>query len=223
MKKLILILMVFSLFSGCCPADKKNIKSIQFDNEFFYTDGQFNVEKAKDAVIALMEYHNYPVYEGIREQLWVSDYGTGQFTKLGLAAICPINNEQDLYMLQDLFLLPGQMLPEHWHEKPAGNLPVKMEAWFIRHGSSYVVGEGEDNMSSFPEIVVPKCHVNGTVSVKHVEYAKPGMTLKLNRETARHWQFAGKEGAIMSEVANVHSNPDVHHSDKAINDNFLGK
>ena len=212
---------IFSLLSGC-SAPEKNLKSITFDNSYFYTDGKFNEDKAKDAVIALMEYHNYPVYDGIREQLWVSDYGTGEFTKLGLAAICPINNEKDLYMLQDLFLLPGQMLPEHWHEKP-DNLPVKMEAWFLRNGSSYVAGEGVDNLSSFPEVVIPSCHLNGKVNARHVELSTPGKTLKLNKEGERHWQFAGKEGAIMSEVANVHSNIKVRHSDKGINDHFLGK
>lgn len=217
--RLLLIAIVMGITTNLGAQD---LKSITFSNDYFYTNGEFNEERAKDAVIALMKYHNYPVFENIREMLWVSDYGTGQFAKLGLAAICQINNTEDLYMLQDLYLLPGQMLPEHWHEKPKG-LPVKMEAWFIRNGLSYVVGEGEDNLSSFPEIVIPECHMNGEVTVKHVVAAKPGETVKLNRETARHWQFAGKEGAIMSEVANVHSNEKVRHSDKGINDHFLGK
>ena len=52
-----------------------------FANESFYDKGKFNVEKAKDAVIALMKFHGYPVYPGMKKNLWVSDYGTGQFTK----------------------------------------------------------------------------------------------------------------------------------------------
>lgn len=197
-----------------------SIAGITFDNSYFYTNGVFDKEKAKDAVVALMKYHNYPTIDGIRDMLWVSDYGCGNFAQLGLAAICPINNTEDLYMLQDLFLLPGQMLPEHWHEKPS-NLPVKMEAWFIRSGSSYIAGIGEDNMASFPEVVIPKSHMDGTVTEKHVVNATPGMTVKLQKAKTRHWQYGGKEGAIMSEVANVHSDKDVRHSEKVANDDFL--
>lgn len=216
--------------SQTCPATEqqcataqtaKNIESITFSNDDFYTDGKFDQDKAKDAVIALMEYHYYPVFDSIREQLWVSDYGTGQFTKLGLAAICQVNDTQDLYMLQDIYLLPGQMLPEHWHLKPEG-LPAKMEAWFIRNGESYIAGIGEDNMASFPEVKIPECHMHGTVTEKHVTLTKAGELTKLAKVGSRHWQYAGPEGAIMSEVANVHSNQDVRHSDKKLNDNFLG-
>ena len=39
---------------------------------------------------------------------------------------------------------------------------------------------------------------------------------------SKHWQVGGTEGAIISEVANVHTDAAVRHSDRAINDNFLG-
>jgi len=201
---------------------KKQLSTITFPNEYYYTDGKFDKEKAKDAIIALLKYHDYPVFDNLRESLWVSDYGTGQFAKLGLAALPIVNNEQDLYMLQDLFLMPGQMLPEHWHEIPA-NLPLKMEAWFVRNGSCYIAGAGENNMGSFPEIVIPQCHMDGTVTVKSIVKAGPGSLVKLSQPKSRHWQFAGEQGVIESEVANVHSGIDVRHSDTKVNDNFLGK
>jgi D-lyxose ketol-isomerase len=195
--------------------------SIQFDNASFYgPDGEFNEEKAKDAYIAVMKYHGYPVYKNMREKIWVSDYGTGQFAKLGLGARLWVNNETDRYMLMDIYLLPNQMLPEHWHLKTEKN-PAKMEGWLIRYGLSHVVGEGEPNLG--PEVVVPKCHMDGTVTVKHEVVCGPGDFTPLNRVGARHWQFAGPEGAIISEVASVHDDTGVRHSDQAINDNFLGK
>ncbi len=194
---------------------------LAFDNASFYdADGNFLPEKAKDAYVALMKYHGYPVFEGTRDQLWVTDYNTGQFAKLGLGAVIFMNNEEDRYMLMDVYLLPNQMLPEHWHEATDAN-PVKMEGWLVRHGLSHIVGEGEPNLS--PEIVIPKCHMNGTVTVKHAVIATPGRFVKLNRPGARHWQFAGPEGAIFSEVANVHDNSGVRHSDKAMNDFFLSQ
>jgi len=206
--------------SGCKHHHSKD--SLVFSNEAFYTDGKFNVEAGKDAILRLMKYYNYPVTERTREQLWVSDYGTGRFTELGLAAIMYVNNETDRYMLQDLFMLPNQMLPEHWHEKPSGELPAKMEGWLVRNGLSYIVGEGEDNISQFPAVKVPACHTGG-VTVKNVVKTLPGEFVPLGRMYAHHWQFAGPEGAIVTEVANVHSNEAVRHQVPSINNFFLGK
>lgn len=191
---------------------RKKKGKIHFENSFFYdSDGTFKVEAGKDAYIALMEYHGYPVFPDMREKLWVSDYGTGQFTKLGLGANMFANNEEDRYMVMDLYLLPGQMLPEHYHLSTSKN-PVKMEGWLVRHGVSYVYGEGEPTPNM--KAVVPKCHMNGTVTVKNEVILKPGQFTQLNRATARHWQFGGPEGAIITEVANVHDNDGVRHSDK---------
>ena len=215
------VLAVLTLGSVVLLAGCDRARSIKFDNACFYDkDGKFSEEKAKDAYVAVMKYHGYPVYKGIRQKLWVTDYGTGQFSKLGLGAVIWVNNEEHRYMLMDIYLLPGQMLPEHWHEKSAKN-PAKLEGWLIRHGLSHVVGEGEANLS--PQIVIPKCHMNGTVTVKHATICGPGDFAPLNRATARHWQYAGPEGAIITEVANVHTNEAVRHSDKALNDHFLGK
>ena len=202
---------------SCCKKD-----ALKFNNADFYTGGKFNEEAAKDAVMRLMRHYNYPITEKTRSQLWVSDYGTGRFTELGLAAIMYANDTKDMYMLQDIFLLPGQMLPEHWHEKPESSLPAKMEGWLVRNGSSYIVGEGEDNMSSFPDIKIPACHEGG-VTVKYVVKTLPGEFVPLSRKYSHHWQFAGSEGAIITEVANVHDNGSVRHQVKAINDHFLGK
>jgi D-lyxose ketol-isomerase len=202
---------------SCC---KKELPT--FNNEDFYIDGKFNVAVGKNAVIQLMKYYNYPITATTREQLWVSDYGTGQFTRVGLAAIMYVNDTVDRYMLQDMFLLPGQMLPEHWHEKPEGELPAKMEGWLVRNGMSYIVGEGDDNLATFPEIKIPEAHTGG-VTVKHAVKTLPGEFVPLSTVYSHHWQYAGPEGAIITEVANVHSNEAVRHQVKSINDFFLGK
>jgi hypothetical protein len=197
-------------------------ESLVFDNAVFYApDGKFNENAAKDAVIRLMKYYGYPVTGKTRDQLWVSDYGTGRFTEVGLAAIMYANDTTDLYMLQDMFLLPHQMLPEHWHEKPDG-FPAKMEGWLVRNGLSYVVGEGEDNLASFPEIKIPAAHEGG-VTVKNVIKALPGDFVPLSKVYSHHWQFAGEQGAIITEVANVHVNEAVRHQVTSINNHFLGK
>ncbi len=205
---------------SCCPLAAKKV-SIAYDNASFYgKDGTFDVEKGKDAVMALAAYHGYPAFPGMRDALWVSDYGTGQFTKLGLAAFMFKNNEEDRYMLMDLFLLPGQMLPEHWHVDSEKN-PAKREGWLVRWGLSHIVGEGEPNLGA--GVVVPSIHMNGTVTVKHETVAGPGVFVPLSRVTSRHWQLAGPEGAIITEVANVHTGSAVRHSDEAVNAFFIGQ
>lgn len=209
-----LTLTCITLTQGCCKQPSTKKPNIVFDNASFYNaDGTFNVEAGKDAYIAVMKYHGYPVFDGLREGLWVSDYGLGEFTKLGLGAYGFINDQESSYMGQDLYLLPGQMLPEHYHIKTDKG-PAKMEGWHVRHGISYVYGEGEptENMKA----VVPKCHMNGTVSVSHETILNVGETTKLNRETARHWMFGGPEGAIISEYATFHDNDGVRHSDPKI-------
>lgn len=192
---------------------------LMFDNaQLNDADGKFDVEKGKDAVLALCKHHGYPVFPGLRDGLWVSDYGTGQFAKLGLAAYMAVNNVKDRYMMMDIFLLPGQMLPEHWHLEGEGN-PAKLEGWFVRWGASHIVGIGEPNLPA--EIVIPQCHCGGTAETKHDTLATPGMFVPLTEVGSKHWQYGGPEGAILTEVANVHTTSAVRHADKKLNDFFL--
>ncbi|MHC4179262.1 MAG: cupin domain-containing protein [Planctomycetota bacterium] len=201
-------------------ARKRTRPSVRFKNEAFYDgDGKFDVEKGKDAILTLCRYHGYPIFPDLREKLWVSDYAAGEFTKLGLAACMFVNNEKDRYMMLDLFLLPGQMLPEHWHLEGEKN-PAKREGWLVRWGLSHIVGVGEPNLS--PEVVVPKCHWGGKATTSHEVIAKPGMFVPLAEVKTRHWQYAGPEGTIVTEVANVHTNDAVRHTDPVMNKHFLG-
>jgi D-lyxose ketol-isomerase len=192
---------------------------IAFDNaEFYDAEGKFLEDKAKQAVVRLCQYHGYPVFPGLADNLWVTDYGVGKFAELGLAAYVFVNNEEDRYMMLDIFLLPNQMLPEHWHVAAEGN-PAKMEGWLVRWGISHIVGIGEPNLS--PEVVVPKSHWEGRVTTHHVVVGTPGTFVPLAQVNSRHWQFGGPEGGIVTEVANVHTNAGVRHTDPKLNEFFL--
>ncbi len=200
-----------------CQAAACSKKKPQFTNEQFYdADGKFLPEKAKDALMEMLVYHNYPIFEGLRERIWVTDYNKGKYAELGLASITFVNNEEDRYMLMDIFLLPGQMLGEHMHFEAEGN-PAKMEGWLVRHGKSYIVGIGEDNMAQFPQIVVPKSHWGGKVTAKHVVECNVGGYAQLVKVESPHWQMAGPEGAVITEVANVHTGAGVRRSDPDMN------
>ncbi|MBI9018699.1 MAG: hypothetical protein JEZ07_15705 [Phycisphaerae bacterium] len=205
MSMLVIAIALTMIFTGCQKP------SVKFSNSQFYdANGQFNESAAKDAYIAMMKYHGYPVFDGMKEKLWVSDYGTGQFSKLGLGAVMFANYQKERYMVMDLFLLPSQMLPEHYH-LATDKGQAKMEGWLVRHGLSHIVGEGTPNLSQ--DIIVPKCHINGTVTVEHEVVCMPGQFVPLNRPTARHWQFAGPKGAIITEVATYHDDAGVRHSE----------
>ncbi len=183
-----------------------------YSNEDFYKDGEFDVEVAKDAYVALMKYHGYPVFDDIRDQLWISDYGIGEFAEVGLGAVVFFNrdaeNPGDRFMLLDIFLLPNQMLPEHYHLETE-KARAKMEAWVIRNGTSVVGGEGEPTPGLREKL--PASQLDH-VTVWHAVTAGPGDKAELNRATACHWQLAGPQGAILSEVANFHDNDAVRHT-----------
>ncbi len=216
MKKIKILLLMMIAFASSCSKNEPT-KAPQFTNEQFYSqDGNFLPEKAKDALIKMLEYHQYPIFPGLREKIWVTDYNKGDYANLGLASITFVNNEEDKYMLMDIFLLPNQMLGEHMHFAAEGN-PAKMEGWLVRHGKSYIVGIGEDNMDKFPQVVVPKTHWNGNVTAKNITESSPGDFVKLVKVESPHWQFAGPEGVVITEVANVHTNKGVLRSDPDMN------
>jgi len=165
-----------------------------------------------EAIRALLEYHGYPIFDGLMEGLWVSDYGLGHFTELGLAAYIFMNQQEANYLQLDIYLLPNQMLPEHYHLKTEKCGP-KMEGWLCRYGQSYVYGEGprtEELHAKIPAFEQP------WVTVFHETVLDPGRCAHVNRPTAPHWQFAGPEGAILTEVGTFHDNDGVRHTDPNI-------
>lgn len=212
-------LMVVAIFSACSvnqPVQEQK-SELEFSNEQFYDEqGNFLPERAKDALIEMMEYHNYPIFDSLRDKIWVTDYNKGNYAELGLASVTFVNDTKDRYMLMDIFLLPGQMLGEHMHFAAEGN-PAKMEGWLVRYGKSFIVGIGEDNMAEFPQVVVPSIHWDGKTTAKNVVEANVGDFVQLVEVESPHWQLAGDEGAIITEVANVHTGSGVRRSDPAMN------
>jgi len=110
------------------------------------------------------------------------------------------------------------MLPEHWHIATKKN-PPKREGWLVRNGLSHIVGIGKPNLCK--DVVIPKCHWGGKTETKHEVIATPGMFVPLAKVLTKHWQLAGPQGAIITEVANVHDNLGVRHSDPVANKYFM--
>lgn len=185
-------------------------KKLTFNNSDFYTGkGVFKQEAAKDAYIELMRFHKYPVYSDIHKRLRVMDFGRGHFATMGLAALGFLNEQVGCYMVQDLFLLPNQYLPEHYHEETA-NGPAKMEGWTVRHGLCYAYGEGPAT-KPMHAIISPALHT--IITVRHETVLHEGQTAHLSRSTARHWLYAGPQGAIITEAASYHDKDGMHFTD----------
>jgi D-lyxose ketol-isomerase len=185
---------------------------IHFDNAPFYAAGRFDPEVAKEAYLALMAHHGYPVFRGLRERLVVSDFGLGEFACIGLGSLFFLNEERGGYCARDLFLLPHQMMPEHYHVATA-TAPAKLEGWVVRYGVTHVYDEGPDTGDLYAHIPADEARF---VMSHHEARVLPGEGVGLTRPAARHWQFAGPEGAIVTECGTFHDESGVRYTDPRI-------
>ena len=193
-------------------ANRRTVAPAALDNADFYAaQGKFKPEAAKEAYFRFLEAAQYPIPERLRKEIWVSDFGLGHFTEAGLAGMFWVNNQKDNYTSLDFYLLPGQMIPEHWHVPlPAEKVPVKMESWHVRWGSTYTYGEGEPTEKL--GVKIPECEKK-FITVRHEKVLKLGEMTGITRPEEKHWQQAGPEGAIVTETSTFHSGAAVRFTD----------
>jgi D-lyxose ketol-isomerase len=170
-------------------------------NADFYKDGKFDAEAAKKAYYTLMEFHKFPVMPVLKtDQFWVLDFGLGNFAEAGMGGIFYINDKRDDYLLHDIWLLPGQMIPEHCHLKTE-TVAAKMEAWLVRHGMAWMYSVGTPNPGD--EDRIPPMHRKIAVA-RSAKKTMPGEVVKLEVAEQKHFMLAGPQGAIVTEVATYH-------------------
>ncbi len=212
--------LVAGLASGQQPRPKLRMRRIAAppdtmeplkNADFYGADGKFNEEAAKKAYFDLMKSFNYPINDTIRDTIFVSDMGLGKFTEVGLGVVMLINEKEGNYAALEIFLLPNQMIPEHWHVAQENEgVTSKLESWFVRYGTTFTYGVGEptDPIS----VKIPDCEKE-FVTVLHEKQVKPGETAKVDKALDKHWQMAGPEGCIMTEVATYHDGTAVRFTD----------
>jgi D-lyxose ketol-isomerase len=185
------------------PAAVKKLR-----NEDFYTDGKFNAEAAKKAYYEMMERFNYPIYDRLKTaEFWALDFGLGKFTEVGMAGIFWVNNQKDNYFGHEIYLLPGQMIPEHKHVKTDAAGP-KLEAWQPRYGWIYIYGEGTPTPGV--EARIPESHKQCAVA-RTEKKLLPGEVGELAGAEQWHWMHA-PEGAIVTEYATYHDGKGLRFS-----------
>jgi D-lyxose ketol-isomerase len=189
-------------------AMSENFKT--YTNEHYYApDGKFKMEVAREAYFEMMRYFQYPIPERFyTDDFWVKDFNIGNFVESGLAGIFWISSEEYNISGHEMFLLPNQSVPEHWHVGTEITGP-KLEAWHVRNGEIYTYSEGV--ASADVENTIPSSHKECTVA-KKVQRVKPGEVAILSGAGERHWMRAGAEGAIVTEYATHHDHEGLRFS-----------
>ena len=172
-----------------------------YANADFYDDaGKFQPEKAKAAYFDMFRRFAYPLSDALTKGLWVLDFALGDFAHVGMAGIFWINRQDYGYFGHEIFLLPGQMIPEHRH-LATDKGPAKMESWQPRHGMVYTFGEGEPTPQYLPQI--PESQ-RDLVKSQHGQPLHVDEVADLNRREAWHFMVAGPEGALVTEYGTFH-------------------
>lgn len=222
--------------SSCCKqaTPKKECKGCNariMKNDDFYAGGKFVPEKAMEAYYDMMRCFEYPIQDVLKtENLWTCDFLQNDFLKLGMAGIFWINKhgkygeagvkkytgdfkDHDYgYLGHEIYLLPGQMLPEHSHIGGPEGCGPKMEAWHVRYGEVEFFGEykfdGDEMLiSDMPEEERPWGYGADWFKSQYVakRTAQSGKVYVMDDPVSWHFQRAGRNGAIVSEYATYHN------------------
>ncbi len=199
------------------------------NDAFYKADGAFDAVAAKEAYYDMMRAFGYPIPKVLRsDEFWVADFLQRDYEKLGMAGIFWQNNMGDYgetgakayagdfkgqkfgYLGHEIYLLPGQTLPEHRHVGGDKGYGPKMEAWHVRHGSVILFGEykgagGEKPIADMPKAEQPWGFGEDWFKSRYYVERSVGETYSLQDPESWHGQLAGPDGAIVSEYATYHN------------------
>lgn len=181
-------------------AKEKKAYAKKYTNADFYKNGKFDQEAAKKAFLDMFDFYGIPFTPLMEKDIWFTDFGMGDFENVGMGGIFWVNDHDHGYFAHAIYLLPGQMIPEHAHVKTAD--PAKHEAWMVNHGWIYnfsVIGEETPNVPAIPA-------THGPIKSKNFVKQVVGEVSVLKELESFHFMMAGPEGAIVDEWASYHDN-----------------
>ncbi len=179
----------------------------KYTNADFYKDGVFQETVAFQAYYEMFERMNYALADSLRANpnFWVADFGLGDFEHCGMGGIFFFNDKEYRYFGHDIYLLPGQMIPEHRHVAAEG-LPAKHEAWQVRNGSIFNFSEGGDPNDPQALALIAQSQLDAkAINCYNFKYMQVGDQDRLGKLEAPHFMIGGSEGAIVTEYACYHS------------------
>ncbi|MGL4852793.1 MAG: hypothetical protein ACRC3Z_09170 [Phocaeicola sp.] len=202
--------------TGCCQSQensncKKNKEmnySKKYTNADFYKDGVFQQDVAMAAMKDMIAFYNVPFTAFMETDLWVTDFGLGDFENVGMGGIFWVNDAEHNYFAHAIYLLPGQMIPEHAHV--ATKFAPKHETWMVTKGWVYNFSELGEETPNAPAI--PAGH--GPVVSKNFVVQQVGEIIPLKKLGSFHFLLAGPEGAIVDEWASYHDNDGLRFTNK---------
>ena len=184
---------------------------MKYPNEHFYKDGKYDEEVAKAAYLEMFRAFRYSLADSVinSKDFWTLEFGLGDFSNVGMAGIFFVNDKEHSYFGHEIYLLPGQMIAEHYH-LPAEDMPAKHEAWQVRHGQVWTVAQGGDK-NSLP-FVLPASQDKDFTTCFDAKELKVGDMDFLRKLEQPHFMMAGPEGAIVTEYASYHSGEGLRFS-----------
>jgi len=209
--KLVLSALALVLVAGC--ASSGTGRFARLDNKRFYdAGGKFNPEAAKGVYLDFLRQRGYPVNDIIAQKLFVTDFGLGRFTDVGMGVIVWHGDEKYNYSGLDAYLLPGQIIPEHWHVK-VRDIPEKMEVWLVRNGEIYTYAEGAPTPNMRAKLQDADA---ANITVKSERILRVGEIAGISRPLEKHWMQAGPLGAIFTEFSTFHTGEAVRFTDAKV-------
>jgi D-lyxose ketol-isomerase len=185
----------------------------KLDNKSFYdASGKFDEKAAKQVYYDFLAAAGYSVTDAMKEKFYVSDFGLGRFTEAGLGCLVWWGDQKYNYSSLDAYLLPGQIIPEHWHVK-VRDIPEKMEAWLVRYGEMYTYAEGEPTAAIKAKLSEADA---AHITVKHEKVLGLGEIAGIDHPLEKHWMQAGPKGLIFSEFSTFHTGEAVKFTDGKI-------
>ena len=121
-------------------------------------------------------------------------------------------DEKYNYSGLDAYLLPGQIIPEHWHVK-VGNIPEKMEVWLVRSGEVYTYAEGAPTPNMKAKLTAADA---ANITMKNEHILGVGEVAGISHPLEKHWMQAGPQGAIFTEFSTFHTGEAVKFTDPKI-------
>ena len=148
----------------------------------------------------MFEHYGIPFTPFLEENFWVNDFGLGDFENTGMGGVFWINNPDHLYFGHEIYLLPGQMIAEHYHVP--SEYAAKHESWQVRNGWVYNFGIGEPtpNAPALPE------SQKEFITAQNFHIMRVGDISSLQVLESRHFLMAGDEGAVVTVYGTFHDN-----------------
>jgi hypothetical protein len=205
-RTLLLAAIAIMLVAGCWPKSepKSELKTAmkpytkKYTNADYYKDGKIQPEIVKKAYLDMLEGYGVPYTPTLAAGIWMTDFSLGDFENVGMAGIFWVNDSVHSYFGHEIYLLPGQMIPEHFHV--ASNFPAKFESWRVTHGSCFNFGIGDPT----PNPPVLPASQKGFITSLNFVHQDVDKVVSLKKIESPHFLFAGENGAIVSEYATYH-------------------